>query len=147
VKRNRLGIPVLEGQRNSVAVFIITPDGVPLVRDPKKPSPLWKAPGGRCVAGEGAAEAAVREVEEEVGISLSEKELTLVQQVPAATHILFLFTANRPDLAGIKIHGDEGEEVRVFHFGEVLFLADFLPSHAVFKQKLIEYLSKGTSGS
>ena len=33
---------------HAAAVLIISPDGIPVVRDPKKPIPrYWKLPGGR----------------------------------------------------------------------------------------------------
>jgi len=114
----------------AVAVLIITPQGIPLIRDPKKPAPVfWKAPGGRSVLNESAKAAAIREVEEEVGIMLSEKDLIVVFKKDKESHMLVLFAANIKSLPNLKSRGDEGEEIKLFSPKQILAMPDFFPPH------------------
>lgn len=117
-------------QDYATAVLIITPQGIPLVRDPKKPRPwYWKLPGGRSVGNETAQRCAVREVGEELGILLKEEDLQTVREEVRNTHILVVFRVDLPELSGMSPHGDEGEEIKVFSAREILMLSDFFPNH------------------
>lgn len=123
----------------AVAVLIITPDGIPLIRDPKKPAPIfWKAPGGRSAPGESATSAAIREVKEELGITLSEKELSVVREEDRGSHSLVLFTAKLKSLPGLKARGDEGEEIKLFSSKEILTMRDFFPNHRAAFEKVLK---------
>ena len=93
----------MEEKRNNmlhaVAVLIVTPQGIPLVKDPKKPPPpLWKLPGGRGPASETAKEVAIREIKEELGIALTEEDLNIVHIEDRKTH---LHTFLRVDLSSL----------------------------------------------
>ena len=133
--------------RHAVAVLIVTPQGIPLVRDLRKPNPCWKAPGGRSSEDdigkeETARDVAIREVEEEIGISppLYDHELTIVLEKPYPSHTHSLFVARRWTLAGIKTRGDGGEEIKIFSAAEILAMPDFLESHRRAYQEILSSL-------
>ena len=114
----------------AVAVIVVTPQGIPLVWDPKKPSPIyWKFPGGQGDGLEIREDCAVRELEEETGISLSTGQLQLVAQEDRGDHTFFLFQADLLFLPGLKQQGDEGERIKVFKPRQILGMQDFLPGH------------------
>ncbi len=126
----------------AVAVLIISPEGIPLIRDPKKPMPIfWKVPGGRSNSNESAKAAVLREVKEETGIKLSEKDLSLVYKEDRESHVLALFSAEIDSLAGLKKQGNEGEEIKVFSPKQVLGLRDFFPNHRKAFGKILGDLS------
>lgn len=115
---------------NAVAVLIITPQGIPLVRDLKKPSPVfWKLPGGRGEENETAEGCAVREIMEEVGMTLSEDQLAVIYTQDKGDHVLTIFQASLPTLPPLKSKGEGDEEVRVFDHQEILTMPDFFPNH------------------
>lgn len=121
----------------AVAVLIITPQGVPLIRDPKKPVPVfWKLPGGRSNASETAEQTAVREVREEIGIIIKEKELRIIYQEDRENHILIIFRIDLPALPQLKKRGDEGEEIKIFSPQEILSMNDFFPNHKRVVEKI-----------
>ena len=114
----------------AVAVLIITPQGVPLIRDPKKPVPVfWKLPGWRSNVPETAEQTAVREIKEEIGITIEEKELGIIYQEDKGSHVLVIFRIDLPVLPQLKKRGDEGEEIKVFSPQEILSMNDFFPNH------------------
>ena len=115
---------------HAVAVLLVTPQGIPLIRDPKKPAPVfWKLPGGRGEATETAQGCAVRELEEEIGVSLSENDLVVVHSEDKGSHILTIFRANLTALPQMKSEGDEREEIGVFTPRDILAKQDFFPNH------------------
>lgn len=76
----------------AVAVQITTPSGVFTVLDPSKPEPRFKKfPGGKSEGDETPAECAVREVEEETGISLTIYDLKEVYREQRKGHIFVFF--------------------------------------------------------
>ena len=120
------------GRKTEIAavVLIVTPLGIPLVRDPAKPSPIfWKLPGGHGEAGEDARMCAVREAKEETGLDLSDSELKEVDVMAKDSHTLTIFQAKLSSLDGLQKEGNEGEEVRVFSPSEILSMDDFMPNH------------------
>ena len=123
---------------HAVAVLVVTPKGIPLVKDPKKRQPLfWKLPGGRGDKTETAEEAAVRELKEEIGISLNKKDLKIIYQKDRGTHILTIFRADLSFLPKLKQQGDEGEEIGIFSPQEILPMPDFFPNHLkIIKEQL-----------
>ena len=128
-------------QNHAVAVLIITPEGIPLIRDPKKPRPVfWKLPGGRGDAPETAEQVAVREIQEEIGVPLLEKNLTIVYEEDKESHMLTIFRADLQHLPKLKTQGDEGEEIKVFKPKEILSMQDFFPNHRRVAEKILTTL-------
>ncbi len=116
---------------HAVAIEVITPEGIPLVRDPKKQVPLfWKFPGGRSEANEKTAvEVAVREIKQEIGVSLTEDSLELLHTEDRGSHYFSFFRAVLSAMPKLKTQGDEGEEIRIFQASELDNMEDFFPPH------------------
>lgn len=114
----------------AVTVLVESPRGIPLVRDPQKPSPLyWKLPGGRSEEGETAVQAAIREVKEEIGLAIEVKNIQSVHQENRNNHIFVFFRTKVSSLANLKKRGDEGEDVGIFTFEQISQMPDFFPPH------------------
>lgn len=114
----------------AVAVLIDSPEGIPLIRDPKKPVPIfWKLPGGRSKIGESAQEAAIREIKEEIGLTLKLKDFKILKEENRGSHNLVIFKASLSSLDGIRVQGNEGEEIRVFPLEQIKKMKDFFPNH------------------
>lgn len=114
----------------AVAILVTSPQGVPLVRDAMKPPPLyWKLPGGRSEQGESALQTALRELREEVGIGLEEKNLWVSHQEQRENHTFVLFQTKLSSLPNLKIQGEENEEVKVFTLKQIATMTDFFPPH------------------
>jgi ADP-ribose pyrophosphatase YjhB (NUDIX family) len=127
-------------KEHAVAVLVVSPTGIPLVKDPQKgPTLYWKAPGGRSRGDESAIDTAIREVDEEIGVTLAEKNLVLICTKDLPSHVVFFYVGKVDSLTGIKARGEKGEEVRVFSAHEVLALKDFLRNHRnVFSEYLLD---------
>ena len=104
-----------EKKGHAVAILVMTPHGIPVVRDPQFPGPiLWKLPGGRSNPGENPREAAIRELFEETGISIPAGELRQMCEEDKGSHIFTIFRTELTYMPELKERGDEGEDVRVF---------------------------------
>ena len=115
---------------HAAAVLIISPEGTPVVRDPKKPIPrYWKLPGGRSEGQETPAECAVREIDQELGLELNQDDLEIIEQQDRGNHTLTFFRIKLASLKGLKTIGDEQEEIKVFTLGELAKLPDLFPNH------------------
>ena len=114
----------------AVAILVESPQGIPLVRDPMKPPPLyWKLPGGKSEQGESALQAAVRELSEEIGIHLAKQNLRLAHQEQREDHMFILFQAKLSSLPSLKIRGEGDEEIKVFTSKQIANMPDFFPPH------------------
>lgn len=123
----------------AVAVLVVTPPGIPLIRDPKKPAPLfWKLPGGRSEGVETAPQAALRELKEEIGFSLREADLKIIHKERRDSHTLLVYRADLAELPALKRKGNEREEIRIFRPAEILAMNDFFPNH----RRIIEEILK-----
>ncbi|WP_407268583.1 NUDIX hydrolase [Radiobacillus sp. PE A8.2] len=82
-KQHKRGTPLPEGDYHIVVhVWIMNSDGQILItkRHPDKPHPnLWECPGGSVLAGEDSLDGAIREVNEEIGITLSKLNGRLIK--------------------------------------------------------------------
>jgi len=122
----------------AVAVFIESPEGIPLVRDPHKPSPhFWKFPGGRSEENESAQQAAVREIREEVGLNIRIQDLEKVFEEDRGNHFFVFFKTKVSSLEGLTSAGNEDEEVKIFSLNEVRQMEDLHFNH----KKALERLS------
>ena len=112
-----------------VAPSVIAPEGIPLVRDPGKPRPLfWKLAGGKGDGDETPKETAVREILEELGIKIRQEDLVPVDKESKGDHIIYYYQVTIPNLIGLRERGD-GEEVQVFAPQEVVRMRDFFLPH------------------
>jgi 8-oxo-dGTP diphosphatase len=115
---------------HAAAVLIISPEGTPVVRDPKKPIPrYWKLPGGRSEGKETPEECAVREIDQELGIELDPDDLEVIEQQDRGNHTLTFFKIKLASLKGLKTVGDEQEEIKVFKLADLAKLPDLFPNH------------------
>jgi len=117
----------------SSVIFAIIPNqhSVVLVYEPGKPSPIyWKLPGGRVDPKDhDPEETAVRELEEETGLELSEGDvLSLLCREDKGSFDRYLFVAVT-NSGALKKRGDEGEEIALFNITELDDMLDFFPDH------------------
>lgn len=127
--------------RHAVAVLCIAPEGIPLVRDPGKPRPLfWKLAGGKGDGDETPEETAVREILEELGIKIRQEDLVPVDKEDKGDHIIYYYQVTIPNLIGLRERGDEGEEVQVFAPQEVVRMRDFFLPHRDAVGQILEEL-------
>ncbi len=90
---------------------------------------LQEGEGRGCKPGETKAAAGARELLEESGVDVEQKDLILLSSEDRGSHDYFFFRANlgyTPELAPM---GDEGEEVSMFSVEEILRMPDFFPPH------------------
>lgn len=118
----------------AVAIIVETPDGIPLVSDPEKPSPhFWKFPGGRNRAREMPPETAVRELKEETGITMPAHSLTLThweeRTSAGKNHQFFLFHGKTNKSVKLCERGEGGELVKFFTLEKIKTMPDFFPNH------------------
>lgn len=89
--------------QNTKGEFLITqrhPD--------KKAGGMWEFSGGGVLAGETTKQAAVRELEEEIGISIEEEELTLVEVYKHKNYFMDIFTVKKDiDLQELTLQPEE----------------------------------------
>lgn len=124
-------------EKYAVAAIIESPEGIPLVRDPKKPVPrYWKLPGGRSVSDEAAEDTILREIQEEIGLSLEKESLIRLYEEERGSHVFILFGASVSSLGGLRKMGEEGEEVQVFKLDKIAVMPDFFPNHKKILVKL-----------
>lgn len=123
--------------QHAAAVLIVSPEGIPLIRDPKKPVPrYWKLPGGRSEGSESPEECAVREIFQETGLTIDIDDLKILDQEERFNHTLSIFRVDVPSLKGLKKVGDEKEEIQVFRdMKEIGMMPDFFPNHKRIVQK------------
>jgi 8-oxo-dGTP diphosphatase len=122
----------------AVSVIVETPDGIPLVSDPKKPIPrYWKFPGGRGEAHETPAETASRELMEETGVQIEPKDLTLLHSEERSDHNFFLFHIRLNSPVSLLQIGSEGENIRFFKHEDLKNMPDFFPNHRALAEKFL----------
>lgn len=74
----------------------------------KKAGGLWEFVGGGVLAGETTAQAAVREVKEEIGVSLSTDELTLLYVYKQKNYFMDIYIVNKDiDIRSIVLEANE----------------------------------------
>jgi len=123
----------------SVAVLVVSDKRAPLVRDPKKPAPVyWKLPGGRSEEGETSVKCAIRELREETGLSLKPSDLKEIYREDRGSHTLVIYQANVKEFKDIKEFGNDGEDIQIFTLDTILGMKDFFPNHKRFVESFRE---------
>lgn len=116
----------------ATSCLVVTPVGIPLIWDPAEARdnrrPLWKFPGGKGEPGETPVEGIIREVKEEIGISLDPKDLVMLRTLDRGDHDKIFFRANSPART-FNATGDEGERIGVFSAECILMMKDFFSPH------------------
>lgn len=138
-----------------VSVVIGSPQGTPLIRNPKKPAPLlWRLPGGKSnseeekllYSGEMSEEEigrriGSREVKEETGIELPQSALWHYYATYSdGNHIRLIFIVWIDPLPPYWNKSPIGEEVRIFSAKEIPELEDFHPKHLEFTSRAFQVL-------
>lgn len=102
----------------AVAVVVVNDHDVLIARRPsdKHLGGLWEFPGGKVENGESVASALVRELDEEVALSVSESAMTPLLQIPFTypekTVLLDVYWVEANMNDALLAHGAEGQEVR-----------------------------------
>jgi len=127
-----------------VLIAGICEDDIVLVREPYRPGPKWKLPGGTRDIDETPEEAARREFEEETGVSLEGIPLHLLMERPKTNRHTgvefqqYLFAAALPPPlmqplkeAIVQRSGDNGEdlEATAFNLSTIDSMHDFFEPH------------------
>lgn len=102
----------------SASVFLDTPRGIVVVKDPERKSPIWKLPGGKWEPKDGNSprNCAQRELSEETGLSAN-GTLQFLGKFDRARRKdnqpieWFLYFGYCEDLSGLLDRGDGGEEI------------------------------------
>jgi 8-oxo-dGTP diphosphatase len=118
-----------------VGAVVVNDDALLMVRRGRGPAAgQWSVPGGRVVAGETMAEAVVREVAEETGVSVVCEQLVgWVERIDEEHHfVIFDFSANPLDALDTEPRaGDDAAEAAWVPLSEVGDL-DLVPGLAEF---------------
>ena len=138
-----------EERECAAAVFVVTPEGIFLVRDPETPGrrAYWKLPGGKSNPGETPQQVAVRGVEEETGVRLAAGDLRQMYAEAKQGHALYFFRVELSYIPELKAAGDEGEKIRIFSPLEILAMSDFFFGHRRVVEKHLRSLARQRPGS
>ena len=128
----------MDNSKYAVAVLIKSPKGIPLVWDPKKGNPYWKLPGGRGDKDESPVATAIREIKEETGLIIKEKDLQLLHKEDRGNHFFVLFKTKLSSLGGLKAIGNGMEQVKIFPIQQIKTLKNFFSNH----RKILEHLQE-----
>ncbi|MCD8521100.1 MAG: 8-oxo-dGTP diphosphatase MutT [Saccharospirillaceae bacterium] len=106
----------------AVGVVVVNDHDILIARRPddKHQGGLWEFPGGKVEAGEGVTAALVRELNEEVALSVSEQCMSPLLQIPFdypdKRVLLDVYWVEADMNSALLAHGAEGQEVRWLPF-------------------------------
>ncbi len=125
----RRGEPFADGEYYICCeVWFANSDGKMLItqRHPKKKAGgLWEFTGGGVLSGETSLQGAVREVAEELGLSLKENELKLVTTFQKRNYFMDIFLVRRDlDLQELHLQKEEVVDAKWVSAGELRAMAE-----------------------
>ena len=125
----------------AVVALIVDPGGrIPLVRDGQKDDPKWKFPGGtKDPEDKVPLDTCLREIKEEVGLTLSLSSCKLAVEEPRRNHMFYFYLVEVENFEGLLQRGDEGEDVKVSTFDQILEMVqwnEFFFGHEKILRKL-----------
>ena len=139
VPKGRYYITVVVWMQNSKGQFLIQ-------RTVPEKYHMWSTTGGHPKAGESSIEGIITEIKEELGLSVSAKELELFKTVKTEDDFVDIYYLKIDvDLDEIVIQEEEVEEVKWASVEEINNLIDeglFLPPHIDFYKSCLEYLEQ-----
>jgi 8-oxo-dGTP pyrophosphatase MutT (NUDIX family) len=74
-------------------------------------------------------EAIIREIKEEIGLSFKPSDMEIICEEEREGHDFYLFQTNPFSLEGLRVKGNEGEDVKLFLPEQIKILPDFFPPH------------------
>ncbi|URZ09174.1 NUDIX hydrolase [Clostridium felsineum] len=118
------GVPLLKGEYHIVVnIWTINRDGKILIdkRHPdKKFGGLWECTGGSVTIGEDSITGALRELDEEVGIKATPKELILIHSIRLADRFVDTYIVNKDvDIDSLVLQEEEVTEARFVTLNEL----------------------------
>lgn len=139
VPKGRYYITVVVWMQNSKGQFLIQ-------KTVPEKYHMWSTTGGHPKAGESSIEGIITEIKEELGLSVSTKELELFKTVKTEDDFVDIYYLKIDvDLDEIVIQEEEVEEVKWASVEEINNLIDeelFLPPHIDFYKFCLEYLEQ-----
>lgn len=115
-------------------IVTILRDDIPTIPWPNQ----WDLPGGGRENDETPVECAMRELEEELGLTLDPKRITWFRQVPSPPSSVWFLVAEWPDFDASKVNfGDEGQCWKLVSIDWFLGHDRTIPHH---KDRLKAYL-------
>ena len=106
----------------AVAVVVVNDRDILIARRPddKHQGGKWEFPGGKVESGESVTAALVRELDEEVGLSVTDAQMTPLLQIPFVypdkSVLLDVYWVAASMNDALLAHGAEGQEVRWVSF-------------------------------
>ena len=139
VPKGRYYITVVVWMQNSKGKFLIQ-------RTVPEKYHMWSTTGGHPKAGESSLEGIVTEIKEELGLSVSAKELKLFKTIKTEDDFVDIYYLKIDvGLDEITIQEEEVEDVKWASIEEINSLIDeglFLPPHIDFYKFCLEYLKQ-----
>ena len=139
VPKGRYYITVVVWMQNSKGEFLIQ-------RTVPEKYHMWSTTGGHPKAGESSLEGIVTEIKEELGLSVSAKELKLFKTIKTEDDFVDIYYLKIDvDLNEITIQEEEVEDVKWASIEEINSLIGeglFLPPHIDFYKFCLEYLKQ-----
>lgn len=122
----------------AVLVIVIDPVGrMVVVKESSRRDPKWKFPGGGIEEREYPLNAAIRELRQETGLSLTGQNLHYFSTVYKNDHNLYVYYGQVVSWKGLVPVGEDGGETRVLPCHEILKMNDFLRDHHIILDRLI----------
>ncbi len=119
-------------------VIVTDPVGrMVIVRESSRRNPKWKFPGGGIEENELPLDAAIRELQQETGLSLTGKNLHYFSTVHKNDHNLYVYCGQISSWKGLVPVGEDDGETKVVSCHKILKMDDFLRDHHIILDRLI----------